>query len=395
MSSVCLNEPMKRTADQAIILDGRHIQDHFPGIARYAFNLAEALARVAPEADFRILHSPRLRNTRYDISSLAKFPNVELVRIDVPPFSPREQWLGLNRALTSRASLWHSAYYVMPYFLPVPAAVTLEDVLPLIRLAEIPNPGKRLLYRALNLLAGRRAAHILTISHSAAADLQRLFGFPRKKITVTYLAADKQFQPAVHAEIERMREKLNLPARYALYVGSNKPHKNLVRLVQAWARVQTEAVLVLAGHWDERYPEAKRQVGELGLQSRVFFRQNVSHSDLPSLYAGAQLFVFPSTYEGFGLPPLEAMACGSPVVCANVSSLPEVVGEAAVLFDPLDGEALASALTRLLEDSGLRDTLRAQGMARARRFTWERTAEETLKAYRIAAEQRAKTDGRI
>jgi glycosyltransferase involved in cell wall biosynthesis len=380
---------MMQPSGRAIILDGRHIQDHFPGIGRYTFNLAEALARIAPEEILRILYNPHLRNTRYDIAALAKLPNVELVRTDVPTFSPREQFLGQNHALTSRASLWHSAYYIMPYLLPVPAIVTLEDVLPLIRLEEIPNQGRRLLYRALNLLAGRRAAHILTISHSACADLQRLFGFPPEKITVAHLAADRHFRPVSHSEVVSMRERLDLPVHYALYVGSNKPHKNLVRLVQAWAYVKTEAVMVLAGHWDARYPEAERKVEELGLQKRVLFRHNVSHADLPSLYAGAKLFVFPSTYEGFGLPPLEAMACGSPVVCANVSSLPEVVGDAAVLFDPLDVQALASSITRVLEDSGLRDTLRVQGIARAQNFTWEQTARETLKVYRAAIVRQA------
>ncbi len=370
----------------SFVIDGRYIQDHFPGIGRYVFDLVAALARVAPEENFRVLYNPHLLNTRYDVTSLARFTNIELVRVDVPTFSPREQFLGLSRALASHAALWHSAYYIMPYVLPLPAVVTLEDVLPLVRREEIPSVAKRLLYRALILLAARRAAHILTLSHAACDDLQRLLGIRREKISVVPLAADAQFQPASASEIARVREHLNLPARYALYVGSNKPHKNLARLVQAWARVHTDAALVLAGHWDARYPEAKRLAEELGLQSRILFRPNLSSSDLPALYSGAQLFVFPSAYEGFGLPPLEAMACGTPVVCANVSSLPEVVGDAAVLFDPPNVQALASALTRVFDEAALRDTLRARGLAQAQKFSWERTANETLKVYRAVTE---------
>jgi alpha-1,3-rhamnosyl/mannosyltransferase len=203
------------------------------------------------------------------------------------------------------------------------------------------------------------------------------------------------------AVLETMRRKYALPERFVLYLGSNKPHKNLVRLVEAWFQVSRSKFqvattsdvkrgtwnlkLVLAGHWDPRYPQAQQRAAELRLEDSVRFLGDVSEADLPALYNLATIFAFPSLYEGFGLPPLEAMACGTPVACANTSSLPEVVGDAALLFDPLDVEGMAATIAQTLSDASLRAALRARGLARARLFSWERTAKETLMAYREAA----------
>jgi alpha-1,3-rhamnosyl/mannosyltransferase len=170
-------------------------------------------------------------------------------------------------------------------------------------------------------------------------------------------------------------------------VGSNKPHKNLPRLVEAWATMpatvdRQAAALVIAGHWDARYPEARRLAEERGLTGRVRFLGPVAEVDLPALYGGAELLAFPSLYEGFGLPVLEAMASGSPVLCSHSSSLLEVAGDAAILVDPLDVSAIAAGLARALGDPALRRELRLAGLARAAMFSWERTAQLTLDVYR-------------
>ncbi|MCJ7668150.1 MAG: glycosyltransferase family 4 protein, partial [Anaerolineae bacterium] len=162
----------------------------------------------------------------------------------------------------------------------------------------------------------------------------------------------------------------------------NKPHKNLARLVEAFAEVKTERKLVLAGKEDPRYSEAHEVTKQLGLQDRVVFLGQVSEDDLPALYSGAALFVFPSLYEGFGLPLLEAMACGVPAISSSTSSLPEIAGQAAVMVDPLDLSQLARALERVLGDSNLRASMREEGLKQAARFSWERTAKETLAVYR-------------
>ncbi|MGE5140270.1 MAG: glycosyltransferase family 4 protein [Rudaea sp.] len=296
------------------ILDGRYIQDHFPGIGRYVYNLACAMPRLAPSDRFRILVNPRLANSRYDLRTLLQNPNVDLVEVGAGTASAQEQLLARARNVVSGAALWHSAYYIMPYFLPVPAVVTLEDLTPLVLPEEMPNPGKRLLYRMLNLLAARRASHIITISEAAARDLVRVLGVARNKLSVIPLAAGPQFRPAEPAAVSEVRERLGLPSRYALYVGSNKPHKNLPRLVQAWARVDSSVLFVIAGHWDSRYPLGAA-AERLTTEGRLRLIPSIAAGDLPALMTGAAFFVFPSLHEGFGLPPLEAMACGTTVAC--------------------------------------------------------------------------------
>src|SRR5918911_2241411 len=166
------------------LLDGRYIQDHFPGIGRYLFNLANALARIAQGDHFRILQNPRLRNTRFSIESLARSPNVELVRTEAATFTFREQFLGASRALTAGSALWHAGYYIKPYLLPIPSVVTLEDVIPLLWREEMPSVARRLFYWTLNQIAARTAAHVIAISQSARNDLVRVLSIPQNKISV-------------------------------------------------------------------------------------------------------------------------------------------------------------------------------------------------------------------
>lgn len=364
------------------LLDGRYIQDHFPGIGRYVFNLASAIAAYAPEHRFRVPYNPSLTNTRFNIDLLTNHANIELVRVDTPTFSLREQFMRSDRGLTENVAVWHSAYYVMPYSLPVPSIVTLEDVTPLILPEEIPDRGKRNLYRTLNTRAANQATRVITLSKASREELVRVLGVPRHKISVVPLAADTRFRPAPSNQVSHVLDKLALPRSYVLYLGSNKPHKNLVRLVQAWARVKTQVPLVIAGSWDDRFRQVKAEVSRLHLDKRVLFRHNVLEEDLPALLSGARVFVFPSVHEGFGLPPLEAMACGAPVVCAFASSLPEVIGDAAFAFDPFNVEDISIALSNVLEQPNLRWELRGKGLTQAQKFSWERVAHETLVIYK-------------
>ncbi|MBI4789826.1 MAG: glycosyltransferase family 4 protein [Chloroflexi bacterium] len=373
-------------------IDARYIQDHFPGIGRYTYNLIDALARVAPDERFVVLHNPALRNTRYDITALVRHPNVELCRVDVPTFSMREQFALLSSRGAStrhRPYVLHSPYFIKPYFLRVRSVVTIFDLIPLHFPSDVPSRRARLFFRWAVRLAARTAARIIVPSASTCNDLHVRLGVPREKIAVIPLAADERFAPQPSAEIARVREKYALPSDYCLYVGINKPHKNLATLIAAWQRVERKGALVIAGAWDARYAEEQEQAGGQGSKGagEIRFIHDVGDKDLPALYAGAACFVMPSFCEGFGLTPLEAMACGAPVIASNTSSLPEVVGDAALLFDPRDANALAALLTRVLNDVALQAELRAKSLARVAQFSWERTANDTLRVYHTLGER--------
>ncbi len=376
----------------SFVIDGRYIQDHYPGIGRYTYNLIDALARVAPDERFTVLHNPALKNTRYDLAALAKYPNLDLHKVAIRVRSLEEQCRLPFAMRHSPFAVFHSPYYIKPYFLSIPSIVTIFDLIPL-RVPNAVSPTARLLFRFAIALAIQTSARVIVPSQATRGDLVAIQRGVSEKIAVIPLAADARFKPRGAAEIARVREKYGLPARYALYVGINKPHKNLQTLIDAWRVADRgDAALVIAGAWDARYEEWRRGAGERGRRGdrAIVFIRDVPDSDLPALYSGAAVFVLPSLYEGFGLPLLEAMACGAPVLASNASSLPEVGGDpsagsgqvAALYFDPRDVNALAQLLTRVLDDAALRDDLCGKSRARAAGFSWERAARETLAVYR-------------
>jgi glycosyltransferase involved in cell wall biosynthesis len=374
-----------------VVLDGRTISDHFPGIGRYTFNLAGALAQALPADDeLLVLHNPAQTNTRFDLAALAAHPSLRLVPTDVPNFALREQWLlpALLRRLG--ADVYHSPYYWMPFRPGCPTLLTLHDLIPM-RCPRDYSAGARLAFALAIRLAVNAARRVISVSRSGAADLQLLLHVAPERVVTIPEASDPIFrpQPPGAVAVAEARSRYDLPPDYVLYFGSNKPHKNLVRLVRAYTRLEPSPdlpPLVIGGHWDQRFPEAQREAEASGAARRVLFIGPVEQSHLPALYSGARLFVFPSVYEGFGLPPLEALACGVPVACSNASSLPEVVGDAALTFDPLDEAAIGDALAHGLKDPALRADLRARGLARAALFTWTRAAQQTLDAYHSLAQ---------
>jgi glycosyltransferase involved in cell wall biosynthesis len=237
----------------------------------------------------------------------------------------------------------------------------------------------------------RAATRILADSQATRRDLVRHYSIPDSKIAVVYPGRDETLAPVTDpALLSAVRARYGLAGLYLLYIGTLHPRKNLVRLVQAFGSFLqssadgsgapvTSLQLVLAGQKGWLYDDILAQVRKLGLSDRVVLTGYVPDADLPALLSGALAFVFPSLYEGFGLPLLEAMACGTPAICSDASSLPEVAGDAALLVDPTDTEALADALARLVVDEGLRRELVERGFRQMQRFSWRRCAEETLR----------------
>ncbi len=371
------------------VLDARTATPHFPGIGRYVTSLARSLIPLlAPDERLTVLHDPQ------HLLALPPSPAVARLPFAASPFGLAQQWQVPRLLRLLRADLYHSAYVAMPYAPGVPTVLTVYDLIPLLY-PEQSSDRARWLARWANILALRAARAVLAISAATRADYIRHLGARPEKIAVVPLAADPAFAPTGDRgqgsggrdQGAAVSRKYDLTERYVLYLGSNKPHKNLVRLVEAWGIANRKSQtanrrLVIAGAWDERYAEARLRMGELGLAAKVLFLGPVAEADLPALYGGAELFVFPSLYEGFGLPVLEAMACGTPVICSNTSSLPEVAGDAAIQVDPLDVDALATAIGRVLGDAALAEELRQRGLRQAARFTWAQTAPQTLAIYR-------------
>lgn len=369
-------------------LDARTITAHYPGIGRYVYHLAAALADAAPDDTLVLVLNRDQDNRRYDLAALWERPNVEIAWTDARPVSPREQaeipWL----ARRLRLDLLHSPYYVKPYALPVPSVTTVYDITPALYPQYLPSSRARVAYELSARLAVETSAALLTLSAAARRDMIARFDARPDRIHVTLPAVDGRFRPCSEADIAATRQRLGLPDSYILYLGINKPHKNLVRLVEAFgsiARALPDVSIVLAGRRDPRYPEAMHQAMAMRLARRVVLVDDVPEADLPALYSGAALFVFPSLYEGFGFPVLEAMACGVPVVTTNTSSLPEVAGDAALLVPPDDTRLLAQSMSVVLQDGRLWNRLRAASLARAREFSWAKTAADTLAVYRHAA----------
>jgi glycosyltransferase involved in cell wall biosynthesis len=372
------------------VFDARTATPHFPGIGRYVTNLARSMTPLlAPDERLTILHNPA---SRLPISTS---PAVKMLPVGASPFSVAQQ-LEVPRLLHRLgADLYHSAYFLMPYTRQlegVPTLLTVYDLIPLL-FPRQSTLRARLVARWATRLALRAAQHVIAISDATRRDFVAHFRLQPEKIRVIPLAADPAFHPQAQEVTAAVRARYGLPDRYLLYLGSNKPHKNLEQLVEAWASVQPRRPtpltgqpmpLAVAGAWDDRYPGAKQRAAALSLKGQIRWLGPIAEPDLPALYGGAELFVFASLYEGFGLPVLEAMACGTPVVCSNSSSLPEVAGDAALLVDPMNTAELANALCMALDNEGLRQDMREKGLRRAQTFSWQQTARSSLEMYRTA-----------
>jgi alpha-1,3-rhamnosyl/mannosyltransferase len=336
-----------------VILDARAIGPELPGISRATRGLLRGLTQASHDHRITVLHQPRHRALLPELDK-----RFHLLPVEVGPYG----FLAQRHVPRPAHDLWHAPYFVRPLAGVRRAVVTAYDLIPALH---------RWKWALKTRLSFRLAKRIVAISEATREALVAQLGIGRSRIDVAPLAADERFTPR--------RRPGDLPERYVLYVGTNKPHKNVDALVAAWRRLSpADTTLVIAGREDPRFPSPRqRYAGDVRCLG------DVADEDLPALMSGALCFVFPSLHEGFGLPPLEAMACGTPVLASNRTSIPEVVGDAGLLVEP-DEEALADGLRRLLSDAALRDELRRRGLARAAQFTWKRTAERTLEAWERA-----------
>ncbi len=292
-----------------------------------------------------------------------------------------------------QAELLHVPYFAPPLVSAVPVVASVLDLIPLL-LPEYRGGAAVRAYMRLVARAARRARAVIAISEDSRRDIVAHLGVAPARVRAIPLAAGAQYWPREPAQAEEAAARYGLHGPFVYYVGGLDARKNVPTLLRAWAALRRaggpHATLALAGRAlgsdPLLFPDLDALIAELGIGDSVA-RISVPHADNPLLYSAATAFAFPSRYEGFGLPPLEAMACGAPVVCSSASSLPEVVGDAALLAAPDDVPAWTAALWRLLADAGLRADLRARGLQQAARFSYAQNARDTLEVYRVAGSQ--------
>jgi|YNPNPStandDraft_1061719.scaffolds.fasta_scaffold25275_3 glycosyltransferase involved in cell wall biosynthesis len=354
------------------------------GISQYIEHLIHFFAALDVENQYFILQSRR------DQRNLATAPNQHRVPCWTPAHNRFERLALAVEVFPLWLDLLHSPDFIPPLGGRYRSVITVHD-LTFLHYPTFLTPDSRRYYNDQIEAAVARADHIIADSEATRVDAINLLDVPSEKITAILLAADEQFRPAPPEEIARIRAIYHLPSEYLLFVGTLEPRKNLGGLLRAYALLSTRLAdtppLIMAGQRGWLYDEIFDLIEQLKLSGRVSWVENVPYPDLPALYSGASLLCLPSFYEGFGLPPLEAMACGTPVVVSNRASLPEVVGDAGILVDPDDTASIADALYRVLADSALAALLRQRGLARAALFTWQETAKQTLAVYWRVLEQ--------
>jgi glycosyltransferase involved in cell wall biosynthesis len=364
-----------------IAIDVRKWRDY--GIGTYVRNVVRHLAQLDRETTYLLFCNPADEPTLRDLAE-----NFVPVVDGSARYGLREHVSIPLKLRRLGAELLHSPHYVRPLFCTVPSVVTIHDCIHLLFPQYLPN---RMAFRYARFVMGsaiRNSALVFTVSEASRADILRFYpATDPQKVHVVPNAIDAELlEDPGPEERERVRERYQIRGRFVLFAGNVKPHKNLERLIRAFARVRCQEGnedlrLVLIGDDVGRYASLRRTADEAGVRQDVRFFGFVPHQTLAALYRMATLFAFPSLYEGFGLPPLEAMACGTPVVTSRISSLPEVVGDGALLVDPYSEEEIAHAIARVLDDEDLRRRLVERGLERAASFSWERSVRQIHAGY--------------
>jgi glycosyltransferase involved in cell wall biosynthesis len=357
------------------------------GISNYIFNLLKSLAELDEKNEYTIY------GMRYDLKDLG-IENDNFKHNKAPELFKfwryRVSWLSWYytafsvQLLKDKPEVFLSPYSILPWYCPCPKVIVVYDLVPFIfqQFYSIPI---RFIFQKQTANAVKRADRIITISNSTQNALIKLLKADPDKIIVIYPGYDDHsFKPENNPQrIKEIKRKYGINGKYILYIGNLEPRKNIARLIEAFDQLvkagNIDHKLVVTGKKSWLYDDIFETVNRLGLSSEVIFTGYAPYEDLPFLLNGADTFIYPSLYEGFGLPPLEAMACGTPVITSNVSSLPEVVGDAGILVDPLNVDEIAKAIYKVLSDKNLQEEMRKKGLERAKMFSWEKVARETIR----------------
>ncbi len=366
------------------------------GMGQHVYHLLEGLAEHDDENSY-VLLSPRFKRSsvgRFPPLS-ARFQNTEVISA-LRPFGERFEnlwWeqVGIVRTChREHIDVLHCPYFSAPLFLPAKTVVTVHDVIPIV-MPEYHARARSRYYTSLVSYTVPRVDAIITVSEYSKRDIVRFLGIPEDRIHVIGNAVDSSYRPITDTRlIDKVRERYGIGERYILYFGGFDIRKNVDRVLQAYASLPESTrkayQLVIAGRLhllgSPLYPDPRPRVRELGLDDQVVVTGQIREQDKAPLYSGAAVYLFPSLYEGFGIPVLEAMACGAAVITSEITALPEVAGDAARLVNPYEVRDIATAIQELLENTAMRNELRELALARAREFSWTRVAQQTLEVYK-------------
>ena len=351
-----------------VVVDGSGLARPWAGVGVYTTQILRAMAVERPDCKL-IVFGPRRASALVPHTTYRMLPQARLIGRHV-------QWPAEIRRLRP------SAYFGPAGAIPLrevgcPAVITVHD-LAIYRNSRWFPSGQPLSTRLVVPRSVLRADVIVAVSESTARDVVEFFGTDRKRIEVVHHGVSPRFHPMAREELDDARRRLGLPERFILFVGTVEPRKNLDTLLDAWVLMRDRPDLVIVGSWGWRYEPVRQKMERLG--PRVHHLESVDPEELPAIYNLARALAHPAWYEGFGLPPLEAMASGTPVVVSDTSSLPEIVNDAALLVPPADVQAWREALERVVADTDLAADLRHRGILRAAQFSWERAGRLTWKA---------------
>jgi glycosyltransferase involved in cell wall biosynthesis len=379
---------IKGGIEMKICYDARVVLNRKTGVSRYAWQLIEHLLKIDRENEWVVLVNPALVE-HHPLWQLRRYPNVQIRLMRTPRMGIAHYLWFLFAQTSIDADVYHYPHFDLPFlWKSVKQIVTIHD------LQYVKYPDffvglsrlKSVYTRIATKLALLRADRVISVSKTTAKDIQRIYKYPESRISVIYEGVDPTFLKHYDsAEILQTLSRYRITRPYFLFVGQQRPHKNLPTLIKSFSKVVANLpnhALVIIGSGYKGYKEPQEMVARLGLQDRVRFIEYVSDEELAHFYSAATSLVYPSLYEGFGLPLLEAMACGTPVITSNVAAMAEIAGENAILVEPTNVDQLAEALLSVATDQRLRSSLIEKGLQHSRKFTWEQAAHQTLEIYR-------------
>lgn len=366
-------------------IDARFYSPRHAGPSRYTRELIKNLLKIDAKNQY-ILFMTKEDRVAFRKDFPKKLKNVKISIVDFPHYSIAEQIMMIRHLNSANIDLVHFLHFNHPILYRKPYIITIFDLTLSFFAGRRKNlPFKKWAYNWTLLSAINHSKEIITVSENTKKELIERMNAPKEKISVTYLGADKKFAPSKNQkEMTSVLNRYKIKKPYIIYTGQWRTHKNLIRLVQGFDKAiknGLEAQLVIVGKKDPLFPELPRAVKARRLEKRVILTDFVPDQELPYLYNGASAFVFPSLAEGFGLPPLEAMACGIPVVSSKASCLPEVLGKAALYFDPLDTDDIAKKITKMIKDKKTQNKYRMKGFDQVKKYSWEKMAKQTLLVY--------------